>query len=83
MHVLASAIMFFFLAEVNQKNRNLPRHLPRQLPSAEANYEGCCTAMPCLSRFAIKLSRNDASKTVCDLSVGLIVIRKTSVKSQE
>jgi hypothetical protein len=23
------------------KNRNLPRHLRRQLPSAEANFEGC------------------------------------------
>ena len=25
------------------KNRNLPRHLRRQLPSAEANFEGCYT----------------------------------------
>ena len=30
-----------FFAEAKYENRNLPRHLPRQLPSAEANYEGC------------------------------------------
>ena len=29
-----------FFAEAKYENRNLPRHLPRQLPSAEANYEG-------------------------------------------
>ena len=28
-------------AEANNENRNLLRHLPRQLPSAEANFEGC------------------------------------------
>ena len=30
-----------FFAEAKYENRNLLRHLPRQLPSAEANYEGC------------------------------------------
>ena len=30
-----------FFAEAKYENRNLPRHLPRQLSSAEANYEGC------------------------------------------
>ena len=32
-----------FFAEAKYENRNLPQHLPRQLPSAEANYEGCYT----------------------------------------
>ena len=30
----------FFFAEASYENCNLPRHLPGQLQSAEANYEG-------------------------------------------
>ena len=30
-----------FLPRQTTKNLNLPRHLRRQLPSAEANFEGC------------------------------------------
>ena len=30
-----------FFAEAKYEKRNLPPHLRRQLPSAEANYEGC------------------------------------------